>query len=141
MRTEFASTADLRQQVERYLGSRDGRRLPVPQAIKRARKKLKLSQRQLAELLSFKDHTLISKFESGKRLPSAKVLEWLSGTENVTEKGPVHSKPLPPAVAVTSNRGRVASIPPISSKSETSPEQQECTPDDDDHPASAPEVL
>ena len=68
MRTEFASTADLRQHIERFLEGHDGRRLPVPQAIKRARKKLHLTQRQLAELLNLKNHTLISKFESGKRL-------------------------------------------------------------------------
>ncbi|MGA2363414.1 MAG: helix-turn-helix domain-containing protein [Candidatus Aminicenantales bacterium] len=77
MRTEFASTADLRQHVERYLSGHDGRRLPVPQAIKRARKKLKLTQSQLAELLGFKDHTLISKYEKGQRVPSDKVIKWL----------------------------------------------------------------
>jgi len=77
MRTEFASTTDLRQHVERYLEGHDGRRLPVPQAIRRARKKLKLTQRQLAEQLGFKDHTLISKYEKGERVPSDKVLEWL----------------------------------------------------------------
>jgi len=79
MRTDFANTADLRQHVERYLGGYDGRRLPVPQAIKRARKKLKLTQRQLAEKLGFKDHTLISKYEKGQRVPSEKVIEWLKG--------------------------------------------------------------
>ena len=141
MRTEFASTADLRQHIERYLEGHDGRRLPVPQAIKRARKKLHLTQRQLAELLNLKDHTLISKFESGRRLPSAKVLDWLSRTENVTEKGPVHSKPLPPPVAVTSNGGKEASSSPNLGESETWPKRQDCTPDNDDFPASTPEVL
>lgn len=77
MRAEFASTADLRQHVERYLSGHDGRRLPVPQAIKRARKKFKLTQRQLAETLGLKDHTLISKYESGKRVPTGKLLDWL----------------------------------------------------------------
>jgi transcriptional regulator with XRE-family HTH domain len=141
MRTEFASSADLRQHMERFLDGHDGRRLPVPQAIKRARKKLHLTQRQLAELLNFKDHTLISKIESGKRLPSAKVLEWLSRTENVTEKGPVHSKPLPPPVTVTSNRGKEAGISPILGRSETSKKQEECTPADSGHFNSTPEVL
>ena len=79
MRTEFASTADLRQHVERYLSGFDGRRLPVSQAIRRARKKLKLTQRQLAEQLGFKDHTLISKYEKGQRVPSDKVIAWLKG--------------------------------------------------------------
>lgn len=77
MRTEFASTTDLRQHIERYLEGHDGRRLPVPQAIKRARKKLKLTQRQLAEQLGLKDHTLISKYEKGQRVPSEKIIEWL----------------------------------------------------------------
>lgn len=81
MRMEFSSTTDLRQHVERYLDGHDGRRLPVPQAIRRARKKLKLTQRQLAEQLGFKDHTLISKYEKGQRLPSDKVIEWLKGGE------------------------------------------------------------
>jgi hypothetical protein len=77
MRTDFASTADFRQHVERYLEGYDGRRLSVPQAIKRARKKLKLTQRQLGERLGLKDHTLISRYEKGQRVPSEKVIEWL----------------------------------------------------------------
>ena len=77
MRTEFSSTTDMRQQVERFLEGYDGRRLPVNQAIKRARKKRKLTQRQLAEKLGFKDHTLISKYEKGQRVPSEKVIAWL----------------------------------------------------------------
>jgi DNA-binding XRE family transcriptional regulator len=77
MRTEFASTRDLRQHVERYLDGHDGRRMPIFQAIRRARKKRKLTQRQLAGLLGLKDHTLISKYEKGERVPSEKVLAWL----------------------------------------------------------------
>jgi DNA-binding XRE family transcriptional regulator len=77
MRTRFANTADLRQHVDRFLDNPDGRRLPIPQAIKRARKRLGLTQRQLAEQLSLKDHTLISKFEKGKRLPTKGIIEWL----------------------------------------------------------------
>jgi len=141
MRTEFASTADLRQHMERFLDGHDGRRLPVPQAIKRARKKLHLTQRQLAELLNLKDHTLISKFESGKRLPSAKVLEWLSGTENVTGKRQVKGNSRTPSFAVTSNRGKEACISPVLGRSETSQKQEECTPADSGHPNSTPEVL
>jgi DNA-binding transcriptional regulator YiaG len=77
MRTEFASTKDLRQHVERYLDGHDGRRMPISQAIRRARKKLKLTQRQLAELLGFRDHTLLSQYENGERVPSGKVIKWL----------------------------------------------------------------
>lgn len=141
MRTEFASTADLRQHIERYLNGHDGRRLPVPQAIKRARKKLKLSQSQLAELLSLKDHTLISKYESGKRVPTDRVLEWLRKTENVTGKEPVKENGQTPRFLVTSNGGKEDSISPNMGESETSPKQQNCTPDNDDRPTSTQEVL
>jgi DNA-binding XRE family transcriptional regulator len=81
MRKEFASTKELRQHVERCLGGYDGRRLPIPEAIRRARKKRKWTQRQLAEHLGFKDHTLISKYEKGQRVPSDKVMAWLKEGE------------------------------------------------------------
>ena len=140
-RTEFANTADLRLHMERFLDGHDGRRLPVPLAIKRARKKLKLTQRQLAEMLGLKDHTLISKYESGNRVPTANVLEWLKGAENVTEKKPVKGKSRTIRFAVTSNRGKEVCIFPKSGVSETSPKPQNCTPDNDDFPASTQEVL
>jgi DNA-binding transcriptional regulator YiaG len=78
-KAEFSCTGDMRQLIERYLEGFDGRRLPIPQAIKRARKKLKLTQQQLAETLGLRDHTLISKYETGRRVPSNKVIEWLKG--------------------------------------------------------------
>jgi len=77
LRKDFASTRDLKQHVERFVAGHDGRRMPISQAIRRARKKRKLTQRQLAEHLGFKDHTLISKYEKGERVPSGKVIEWL----------------------------------------------------------------
>jgi len=140
-KTDFLCTGDMRQHAERYLAGFDGRRLPVPQAIKKARKKLKLTQRQLAELLGFKDHALISKYESGKRVPTDRVHEWLRKTENVTGKEPVKGNGQPPCFPVTSNGGKEASISPNMGESETSPTRQDCTPDDDDHPASTKEVL
>jgi len=141
MRAEFVNTADMRHHVERYRDGHDGRRLPVPRAIKRARKKLKLSQHQLAELLGLKDHTLISKYESGKRMPTERVLEWLRRMENVTGKEPVKGNGQPPRFAVTSNRGKESSISPNIGESETSPNQQNCTLDNNDFPASTQEVL
>ncbi len=141
MRTEFACTADLRHHIERCLNGHDGRRLPVPQAIKRTRKKLKLSQSQLAELLGLKDHTLISKYESGKRVPADRVLKWLRQTENVTRKEPVNRSSQAPRFAVTSDGGKEASIFPNIGESETSQEPQNCTPDDNGHPASFKGVL
>lgn len=141
MRTGFSGTAALRQHVDRYLSGYDGRRLPVPQAIKRARTKLKLTQRQLAELLSLKNHTLISKYESGKRVPTDRILEWLRKTENVTGKELMKGNGQTPRLLVTSNGGKKASISPNLGESETSPKQQNCTPGKDDLPASAHEVL
>ena len=123
-RTEIRNKAQLEELVTGFLG--DGRCLPATQAVKRARKKLKLSQRQLAVHLGLKDHTLISKIESGKREPSAKVIEWLHGIENVTAKRPVKGKSRTPRIPVTSIRGNEASIPPDSGKSVTSPKQPEC---------------
>jgi transcriptional regulator with XRE-family HTH domain len=141
MRTEFASTADLRHHIERCLNGHDGRRLPVPQAIRRARRKLKLSQNQLAELLGLKDHTLISKYESAKRVPSDRVLEWLRQAENVTGKESVNRSSQAPRLPVTSDGGKEASISPNMGESETSQEPQNCTPDDSGHPAPDQEVL
>ena len=119
-RTEIRNKAQLGELVTRFLGNQDGRCLPAPQAIKRARKKLKLSQRQLALHLGLKDHTLISKIESGKREPSAKVLKWLKEAENVTAKRPVKGKSRTPRIPVTSNRGNEAPISPDLGKSVTS---------------------
>jgi len=81
LRKDFTSTRELKLHVERLVASPDGRRMPISQALRRARKKRKLTQRQLAEHLGFKDHTLISKYEKGERLPSAKVIEWLKEGE------------------------------------------------------------
>ena len=67
--------------MELYLEGHDGRRMPISQAIRRARKKLKLTQRQLAEKLGFNDHTLISKYENGERVPPRRVLKWLKEGE------------------------------------------------------------
>jgi len=140
-RTEFACTADARQHIERYLEGYDGRRLPFPQAIKKARKRLKLTQPQLAELLGFKNHALISKLESGKRLPNDRVIEWLRKVENVTRKKPVKGSSRTPHFSVTSNRGKKTSSSPNLGDSETSPKRQDCTPASHDLPASTPEVL
>ena len=131
MRTEFVSTKDLRQHVERYFDGHDGRRLPISEAIKRTRKKLKLTQKQMAAQLGLKDHTLISKYEKGERVPSDNVLNWLKENENVTAKGQVKGNSRTPRFSVTSSRGKGASISLNFGKSETSPKQQKCTNADD----------
>ena len=124
MRTGFSCTADLRQKVERFLDGHDGRRLPVGKAIKRARKDARLSQVGLAELLGLKDHTLISKYESGKRVPPLKVMEWLKEAEDVTRSRRVKGNGRIPRIAVTSTRGNEAPIPPDLGMSRTSPNPQ-----------------
>ena len=129
MRTRFSSTADLRQQVDRFLDGHDGRRLPVAKAIKRARKKAGLSQMGLADLLGLRDHTLISKYESGKRVPPLKVMKWLEGAEDVTRRRRVKGNSQTPRNPVTSTRGNEAPIPPDFDESGTSQNRQGCTPD------------
>jgi len=126
-RTQIRNKAQLRELVARFLGGLDGRRLPIPEAIGRARRKLKKTQRQLAELIGLKDHSLISKCESGKKQPTRRILDWLKEAENVTEKGQVKANSRTPRFSVTSSRGKGPSISPNFGKSETSPKQQKCT--------------
>jgi len=126
-RTQIQNKGQLGGLVERFLGGRDGRKLSISQAIRRARRKLKQSQWQLAEHLGLKDHTLISKYESGRREPSKKVLEWLKETESVTEKRPVRHSSRTPSFSVTSLWGKSKPISASSSNSETLPKQPKCT--------------
>ena len=123
---QISSTADLRYRIDRHLTGYDGRQLPDAKAIKRARKNAGLSQLELAELLGLRDHTLISKYESGKRVPPLKVLEWLKETEKVTQKDRVKGNGRTPSNPVTSIRGNEAPISPDLGKSVTSPSQLEC---------------
>jgi len=126
-RTQITSKGQLRDLVERFLGGLDGRRLSIPKALIRARRKSGLGQRQLAKLLGLKDHGLISRYESGKREPSARVLGWLKETEDVTEKDRVKGKSRPPRSSVTTLWGNTKPISANSAKSETLPKQPKCT--------------
>ncbi len=125
---KISSTADLRHHLERYLAGYDSRRLPVAKAIKRARKNAGLSQQDLAELLGLRDHTLISKYESGRRVPPVKVLDWLKDNEaeNVTRKMRVKGNGRGPSEPVTFNRGNEGPISPDLAKSVTTPKPEEC---------------
>lgn len=129
LKKQFSNTADGRHHLERFLEGHDGRRLPVAKAIKRARKAAGLSQQDLADLLGLRDHTLISKYESGKRVPPCKVIDWLEEQEaqSVTRKRPTRVNSRTPSKPVTSIRGNEAPISPDLAKSVTSPEQEECT--------------
>lgn len=142
LKKQISNTADLRQHLGRYLAGYDGRRLPVGKALKKARKQVGLSQQGLADLLGLRDHTLISKYESGKRVPPDKVLEWLGNHENVTgtRRGKGNSRT--PSNRVTSSRGNEAPISPDLAKSVTPPTRPECPPDDSPStPAEGPAQL
>lgn len=130
------STADLRNHLERCLAGYDGRRLPVAKAIKRARKNTGLSQQDLAELLGLRDHTLISKYESGRRVPPVKILEWLkeNEAENVTQKRRVKGNCRIHPEPVTFNRGNEGPISPDLAKSVTTPKPEECPTAEDPAP-------
>ena len=130
------STADLRNHLERYLSGYDGRRLPVAKAIKRARKNAGLSQQDLAELLGLRDHTLISKYESGRRVPPVKVLEWLkeNEAENVTRKRRVKGNGRVASESVTPNRGNKGPISLDLAKSVTTMKPRECPTAEDPAP-------
>lgn len=133
---QITSTADLRHQIERYLAGYDGRRLPVAKAIKRARKNAGLSQQDLAELLGLRDHTLISKYESGRRVPPVKVLDWLKDNEaeNVTRKRRMKGNGRVPSEPVTSNRGNEGPISLDLAKSVTTSKPEECPTAEDPAP-------
>jgi DNA-binding XRE family transcriptional regulator len=82
LNTEFKNTRDLRQKVEKYLKGYNIRKGTAAERIQRARKKKKLTQKELAKDLGYKSHVAIAQFEKGLRYPPKKVFEWLEGVEN-----------------------------------------------------------
>jgi len=77
LRKDFKDTRDFRQNVEDLLGGYDERKMPVSLRIRRARKKKKWTQKQLASHLGLKSHVPIVQYEKGQRNPSGRVLQWL----------------------------------------------------------------
>jgi DNA-binding transcriptional regulator YiaG len=75
--TEFKSTKELKEKLEDYLKDYDERRRPLSERIKKARKKNRWTQKELANHLSYKSHVSISQFEKGQRYPSKRVMQWL----------------------------------------------------------------
>ena len=76
------NTHDLRQKVGKYLKGYDIRKGSAAERLQRARKKKKLTQKELAKELGYKNHTAIVQFEKGKRNPPDKVIKWIEGVEN-----------------------------------------------------------
>lgn len=76
-RDEFENTRDLKTKVENYLQGYDGRRLPVSERIRRARRRKKWTQQQLAHHLGMKSHVPIAQYETGVRYPTKEVFKWL----------------------------------------------------------------
>lgn len=77
MRTEFRNSRDMRRKIEDYQENYDARKMSVSRRIKKARKKKRLTQRELAELMGYKSHVPITYFEKGLRYPPDKVFHWL----------------------------------------------------------------
>lgn len=77
LRTEFRNTKGFKRKIEKYLENYEIRRRPVNERIKKARKKKKWTQKELATHLSYKTHVPIVQFEKGYRYPPEKVFQWL----------------------------------------------------------------
>ena len=76
-RTQFSNTADWRDKGERYLDGYDLRKSDPRTRLRKARKKFRLSQKQLAEEVGYSSHVPITQMERGKRQVSKQVLTWL----------------------------------------------------------------
>lgn len=88
LRTEFKNTRDCREKMEKYLGGYDLRLRPPNERVKRARKKMGWTQKELAEYLGYSTHVAVHQFELGKRFPSARILQWVEGVEcNIKKRG------------------------------------------------------
>ncbi len=79
--TQYRSTRDMRRKIEYYLKDFDARRNPIHIRLRRARKKKKLTQLELANRLGYKSHVAITQFEKGLRYPSDRVICWLEKAE------------------------------------------------------------
>ncbi len=86
LKKEFNNTRELTEFVQVYVIDIDNRKLPLNQRLRRARKKQKLSQRELAKMFGFKTHVSIAQFELGKRMPTKAVLGWLESVEMSQKK-------------------------------------------------------
>ena len=77
LRSSFPCTRDMKRKTDDFLNGYEVRRKPVSERIKKARKKKRWSQQDLAQHLDYKNHVTIVQFEKGLRYPPAKVFQWL----------------------------------------------------------------
>jgi ribosome-binding protein aMBF1 (putative translation factor) len=77
LRTEFKDTKDFREKVGKYLAGYDLRKPEPAKRVIGGRKKLRITQLELARRLGYKSHVPIAQFERGKRYPTRRVFQWL----------------------------------------------------------------
>lgn len=77
LRTQFSNARTFKRKIEEYLEGYEVRKRPVCERLRRARKKRKWTQKDLAKHLGYKSHVPITNFEKGLRYPPKKVLQWL----------------------------------------------------------------
>ena len=80
LKTEFRSTKEFREKTEQFLEGFDLRNNPISDRIKKARRKMGWTQKQLADHLGYASHVPIAQFEKGKRQPTKRVEDWLQKT-------------------------------------------------------------
>ena len=81
LRTIFSSSRDFKRKTESYLNGYEVRKKPIGDRIRRARKKKRWSQQELAQHLGYQSHVAVVLFERGLRYPPAKVFRWLEEHE------------------------------------------------------------
>lgn len=77
LKTEFFNTRDFHEKVGNHFNRFRPHIIPVSTRVRKARKKLRWSQKQLAAHLGYKSHVSIAHYERGLRYPSSEVLKWL----------------------------------------------------------------
>lgn len=78
LRIQFENTRGFRRKIENYLKNYEIRKGTAGDRIKKARKKSRLTQKELAKMLGYKTHVTILNYEKGKRYPDEKVFQWLN---------------------------------------------------------------
>lgn len=77
LKTQFVNSRDMRRKIEEHLKHFSFRRGSAGWRIKKARRKKKFTQLQLAEELGYKSRVPIAQFEADLRYPPDRVFVWL----------------------------------------------------------------
>jgi len=78
LNTQFQNTADFKKKIKAFLEGYQVRKKPPAERIKKARKKMKWTQKQLADHLGYKSHVTVAQLEKGSRAPAKRVFQWLA---------------------------------------------------------------